>query len=692
MPVEQLSYGLPIREYLLVGLVSAVVALLLTGPVRMLALKVGAVAWPRGRDVHVTPTPRWGGLAMFGGVLAGLLLALQLPALRLAYFEGSTDVFGTVIAAALLVGIGLLDDRYDLDAITKFAAQVTAGGLLVLYGVQWLTLWIPLGGGGTGISGSTLVLGQAQGVMFTVLVTVSLVNAMNFVDGLDGLAAGIGLITSLAIAVFCMGLIRENGNDPGSYAPGLIAVVLAGACLGFLPHNFNPARIFMGDTGSMLVGVMLAAATTSASGRLIGISDETTATDFLGLLAPVIVVIGIVFIPLLDLLLAVVRRTRAGASPFSPDKMHLHHRLLQVGHSHRRAVLLVYLWVAVLAFGSVGLALLPQTGLVLAAIAIALVVAFVASAVPHRSRMRTAAAQAAPGTTGAGGSAGPPAAGVDTDRTAVPPEGAGPAPAPPPRPAETPPPPARPGETPPIRRDPTPLPARGNGTPPVRPGETPPPAHREGPPPARPEPAAPARPAGGPAGRPGPPQVPGRPPGRPDPQPRPGADPTPPPPVPPGPGRRPAGAPPDARPGGSPPPRGQWGAPVAGRPGTPPPSPPREPWRSGPSAGPEAAAGGRARPPAVPGTGAGPRPAGNAAPGRGPGTGAGPRPADSAGPVPPVDGADGRYDPADEPGRPAPIDGRHRPPAPGGAQGSGDREQPTVPTSTPYPPADDGRT
>ncbi|MER5669920.1 glycosyltransferase family 4 protein [Pseudonocardia alni] len=390
MPSDQFTYGLPIRELLLVGLVAAVVTLLLTGPVRMLALKVGAVAWPRGRDVHVTPTPRWGGLAMFGGVLAGLLLSLQLPALRLAYFEQSTEVVGVVVATGLLVGVGMLDDRYDLDALTKFAAQVTAAGLLVLYGVQWLTIWIPIGGDAF-LTGSLLSLGQSQSVLLTVLVTVVLVNAMNFVDGLDGLAAGIGLITTLATAVFCVGLIGENGNDPAAFVPALLAVVLAGSCLGFLPHNFHPARIFMGDTGSMMVGVMLAAAVTSASGR-IPLGDGGSTTDILALISPVVVLVGIVFIPSLDLLMAVVRRTRAGTSPFSPDKMHLHHRLLQVGHSHRRAVLLVYLWVAVIAFGAVALALVPRTGLVLAATGIALVVAFVASAVPHRSRMRTASA------------------------------------------------------------------------------------------------------------------------------------------------------------------------------------------------------------------------------------------------------------------------------------------------------------
>ena len=112
--------GLPIREYLLAGLTAAVVTFLLTGLVRVLALKAGAVAWPRNRDVHTTPTPRWGGLAMFGGVLAGIGLALQLPALRLA-FDYSDDVLGVVIAAALLCGVGVLDDRWELDALTKLA-------------------------------------------------------------------------------------------------------------------------------------------------------------------------------------------------------------------------------------------------------------------------------------------------------------------------------------------------------------------------------------------------------------------------------------------------------------------------------------------------------------------------------------------------------------------------------------------
>lgn len=383
---------LPIREYLLAGLTATVVTFLLVGPVRLLALRFGAVAWPRERDVHVAPTPRWGGIAMFGGVLAGVGMAWQLPALRLAFDNNSPEVIGVLLAAGLLCGVGALDDRFELDALTKFAGQITAAGVLVLFGVQWVVLWVPWGGG-AGASGSFLILGQEQGVLLTVLLTVALVNAMNFVDGLDGLAAGIGLISAGATGLFAIGLVQRVGNDPSAYSPALLAAVLAGACLGFLPHNFNPARIFMGDSGSMLIGLMLAAATTSESGRIFlggdeGASGTDAGTDLLALFAPVVVLTAVVFVPLLDLLMAVVRRTRKGLSPFSPDKMHLHHRLLEIGHSHRRAVLLIYLWAGVLAFGAVALALIDDPFVVLWSVGIGLVVAVLATAVPRARQPR----------------------------------------------------------------------------------------------------------------------------------------------------------------------------------------------------------------------------------------------------------------------------------------------------------------
>lgn len=375
MPV---SSGLPLREYLLVGLTTAVVTFLLTGLVRMLAIRTGAVAMPRERDVHRAPIPRLGGVAMYGGILGGVLLSHQLPVLRRS-FEFSGDVVGVLVAGGIIMVIGALDDRFELDSLTKFAGQVTAAGVLVLYGVQWFIFWVPWNGG-AGSVGSVLILGQDQAVLVTVALAVVLVNAMNFIDGLDGLAAGIGLIAAVAIGAFTLQLLHRSGGSVAVYPPTLIAALIAGACLGFLPHNFQPARIFMGDSGAMLIGLMLAAASTSASGRVD--PGSYGATDVLALFSPLLVVAAVLFVPLLDLLLAVVRRTRAGRSPFAADKLHLHHRLLEIGHSHRRAVLVIYLWAALLAFGAVALTLFDAY-VVVWSITLGLLIAVLGSMVPR---------------------------------------------------------------------------------------------------------------------------------------------------------------------------------------------------------------------------------------------------------------------------------------------------------------------
>ncbi|MGB3770710.1 MAG: MraY family glycosyltransferase [Rhodococcus sp. (in: high G+C Gram-positive bacteria)] len=353
-------------------LTAAIVTFLITGAVRIAAIKFGAVAVPRERDVHVTPTPRLGGIGIYLGLLVALLFAQKLPALTRG-FEFTTDVQAALVSGAIIVAVGIVDDRWGLDALTKFAGQVTAAGVLVLMGVSWYLLYLPWG------EGSTLILDQLQAGLVTVLIAVVMINAMNFIDGLDGLAAGVGLIAAVAICVFSVGLLNEQGGDVNAYPPAMIAAALAGACLGFLPHNFQPARIFMGDSGSMVIGLMLATVATSASGR-IGLSAYGT-RDLLALLTPLLLVGAIMFIPILDLLLAIVRRTRAGRSPFSPDKMHLHHRLLQIGHSHRRVVLLIYLWVGVLAFGAVGASLIDRRVVVLL-LAGGLVFALVVTAVP----------------------------------------------------------------------------------------------------------------------------------------------------------------------------------------------------------------------------------------------------------------------------------------------------------------------
>jgi UDP-GlcNAc:undecaprenyl-phosphate/decaprenyl-phosphate GlcNAc-1-phosphate transferase len=335
--------GVPLRELALVGLTAAIITYFATGPVRILATRLGAVAYPRERDVHVQPTPRMGGLAIYIGIIAAVFLASQLPALTRG-FVYSTGMPAVVVAGGLIMAIGLIDDKWGLDALTKFAGQITAASVLVTMGVAWSVLYIPFGGVGT------IVLDQTSSILLTLALTVSIVNAMNFVDGLDGLAAGLGLITALAICAFSVGLLRDHGGDVLFYPPAVISVVLAGACLGFLPHNFHRAKIFMGDSGSMLIGLMLAAASTTAAGPIS--QNAYGARDVFALLSPFLLVFAVMFVPALDMLLAIVRRTRAGRSPFSPDKMHLHHRLLQIGHSHRRVVLLIYLWVGIVAFGA----------------------------------------------------------------------------------------------------------------------------------------------------------------------------------------------------------------------------------------------------------------------------------------------------------------------------------------------------
>jgi len=344
---------IPAPEYALVVATAALVTYLITGLVRVIARRIGAVTAIRDRDVHKLPTPRMGGLALYAGVAAGVLVALQLPRLQDA-FSTTSEIAGVLVAGALICLVGVLDDKFDLDAVTKLAGQVLAAGVLVIFGVQWTSVWLPLDDGGTLVS-----LGQAQGLVITVLITVVLTNAMNFIDGLDGLLAGVALISAVGVFVFSAHQLAASQNLTDASQPPLIAAALIGACLGFLPHNFYPARIFMGDSGSMFIGLTMAAAIVSAGGKPNSSSYGPRST--IALLAPLFVVLAVVFIPLLDFFLAVIRRTKEGRHPFSADKQHLHHRMLNIGHTHRQAVLIFYLWAAVLSGSAVSLAFMPWT-------------------------------------------------------------------------------------------------------------------------------------------------------------------------------------------------------------------------------------------------------------------------------------------------------------------------------------------
>lgn len=333
------------REYILCLVAAAAVAYLLTPVAREVALKWKVVAAIRDRDVHDTPTPLLGGLAMVGGLLAGLILASKLPMMS-AVFEGGQTPIALLSGVAIIVALGIVDDKWGLDAPTKLAGQVLAAGVMAFQGIA--IIWLPIGG--------TFVLDPLTSVLFTVLIVLISINAINFVDGLDGLAAGIVLVAAGAFFGYAYLLSVEAGLDRATLAT-LVSVLLVGMCLGFLPHNYAPARIFMGDTGSMLLGLLLAAATITLSGQMDPSALSTGA--ILPTLLPILLPIAVMAIPLVDLLLAVVRRTRAGRNPFAPDKQHLHHRLLQMGHSHRRAVALMYAWTALVAGTAVAVAFVP---------------------------------------------------------------------------------------------------------------------------------------------------------------------------------------------------------------------------------------------------------------------------------------------------------------------------------------------
>lgn len=329
------------RAYLVVFAAAAATTWLLTPAVRWVALQTGAMSPVRDRDVHDHPIPRMGGVGIFAGVLVGMLVAHHVPVVD-QVFHRYSEPGAVLVAGGLVCALGVLDDRWGLDALTKLSGQIVAAGVLVLLGVQLSDLQVPWVG--------TVSLGPQLGVPLTVALTVLFINAINFIDGLDGLAAGVVAIAALASYVYSYQLqvdFRFIVAAPGT----LTAIVLAGACVGFLPHNFHPAKLFMGDSGSMLLGLMLSAATVAVTGQVpFGSISAFTSLPFL---VPLAVPLAVLAVPFADLVFAVARRTRAGRPPWAPDKQHLHHRLLRIGHSQRRAVLLMYLWSAVLAFGVV---------------------------------------------------------------------------------------------------------------------------------------------------------------------------------------------------------------------------------------------------------------------------------------------------------------------------------------------------
>lgn len=339
------------REYLVIFGVALGVTYLLSSIARQSAERLGAVAKVRDRDVHAIPTPYFGGPAMLGGLIAAYIAAVSLPFLSGGDPAIYSDVRAVLVGGTVVCLVGVIDDLFELDALSKFAGQVLAGVITVAMGLHFV--YLPF-------MGNYFALDQAQGMILTVFLIVATANAVNFVDGLDGLASGIVAIGAVAFFVFAFVLAVENGQSR-AVAAAILTISLAGACFGILPHNFFPARMFIGDSGSMLIGFVLACSTISLTGQFPASSLSAgiggAESSFLPAILPLLLPVAVLLVPFLDMTLAVLRRTRAGTSPFSPDKMHLHHRLLEIGHSHRRAVLLMYAGAALVAFGVVAIGL-----------------------------------------------------------------------------------------------------------------------------------------------------------------------------------------------------------------------------------------------------------------------------------------------------------------------------------------------
>ncbi|CAB4755964.1 unannotated protein [freshwater metagenome] len=349
------------REYLVTLLISAALCYLFTPFVRSQAIRFGAVAEIRGRDIHTTPTARWGGVAMWLAMSVTFMIVNHLPLVGKSFGHEAQGIF---LASTTIVLLGMADDRFQLDALTKLTGQVFVAGILLMYGIQ--ILWLPING--------VITLPPSIGQLVTVLIVVITINAVNFIDGMDGLAAGIVAIAGIAFFAFAYLLAVDYGFSRAG-APSLITAVLVGVCIGFLPHNAHPARIFMGDSGSMLLGLLLASAAITLTGQVDpnAISAESAGPTLLPLLLP----FAVLAVPLADLLLAVGRRVKAGRSPFAPDNEHLHHRLLSAGNSQLKTSFILYLVTATIAFPVTVLAFAPAwiallTAVVLAAVTLIL--------------------------------------------------------------------------------------------------------------------------------------------------------------------------------------------------------------------------------------------------------------------------------------------------------------------------------
>ena len=330
----------------LLGFFTALVTFGLSWAVYRFALRFKLYPAIRERDVHTRPTPRLGGVAMFLGVLiafgAAWLVASRFPLLQIV-FNDPEPVLGILGGSLLIVVIGVVDDLVDLDWMTKLAGQLVAAGLVAWSGVQILSL--PIGG--------LTVWSPLTSVILTVIVMVLSMNAINFIDGLDGLVVGVALIANCVFLIYTYSItVRTSPLNYFSLA-SVITAILIGACVGFLPLNWHPAKMFMGDAGALLVGLLMSASAVAVTGQFdpATLQHVVGRTHLVSAFLPIVLPLAVLVVPFLDFGLAVIRRVNGGRSPFAADRKHLHHRLLDMGHSHFHAVLIFYAWTAVVSVG-----------------------------------------------------------------------------------------------------------------------------------------------------------------------------------------------------------------------------------------------------------------------------------------------------------------------------------------------------
>ena len=336
--------------FILLALLSAIITFGLSIVVLKLSHRFRLYPKIRTRDVHTRPTPRLGGIAMFLGVLVAFgvayLVSSQFAPLQLVFAEPQ-KILAILGAALLIVILGVVDDIWDLDWMTKLAGQFIAAGVVAWQGVQIYSL--PIGG---------LTVGSGwMSIVITVMAIVIVMNMINFIDGLDGLVAGVALIANGVFFLYSYLLVRDISPTNYFNLASLIAAILVGACIGFLPLNWHPAKLFMGDAGAYLVGLLMATSAIAITGQI----DPTAfnRSQIFPAFIPILLPFAILVIPLLDFGLAVFRRVRAGKSPFSADRKHLHHRLLDMGHSQLHAVLIFYGWTAAVSIGCLLYYVLP---------------------------------------------------------------------------------------------------------------------------------------------------------------------------------------------------------------------------------------------------------------------------------------------------------------------------------------------